>query len=253
MRSASMKAKALSHEVAFKVVDSRQQGIPYKLLAHELNYAGHGDQWDESQADTAADRLRQLRDQILQSGDSLTVNTFDRHACPIIHRALDVPSNLAAEDGFWRWLAVEKFPDVIEARHGRSSEATPAHQRNYGINTTVTNNRIAILWFRADMVYDPFSSDPYALAKQPAHTDFWESGIIRHRYAWCRNLARAFVKFQYQDPSSNSAFLHSTNSDGVRELYKRLRRLHATVSYEFLTDREIRKLLFDKSSDLKRA
>ena len=112
-----MKAKALSHEVAFKVVDSRQQGIPYKLLAHELNYAGHGDQWDESQADTAADRLRQLRDQILQSGDSLTVNTFDRHACPIIHRALDVPSNLAAEDGFWRWLAVEKFPDVIEARH----------------------------------------------------------------------------------------------------------------------------------------
>ena len=248
-----MKGKALPNHVARKVVTAHQQGLSYKLLNSDIEFVGSGDLWDEDRADQALTELARLADQLQNQGERLTVNSFDRHACAVLHRTLDVPNNLASSDEFWRWLAVAKFREIIEARHRDSVKNKPTHLRNYGINTSATNNRIAILWFRADMVYDPNSTDPYSLAKQPAHTDFWESGVIRHRYAWCRNLARTFVKFQYRDRSSSVAYLHSTKPNGVRSLYKRLRRLHATVSYEFLSESELRQLLEDKSHDLTRA
>ncbi len=248
-----MKGKALSNEVARKVVEQRRQGRPYRLLRTEVDYTGTGDAWDESKADHAANELRCMKVRLQDRGMTLTANTFDKDACAILHRILELPNNLVASDGFWRWLAVEKFPDIIEARHVNLSRGTLAHPGNYGINASVTRNRVAILWFRAEMVYDSDSADPYHLAKQPGHTDFWESGIIRPRYAWCRNLARQLVKFQYRDPTSDRAYLHSTSPDGVRELYKRLRRLHAIVSYEFLSDEELQRLLADASSNLKRA
>ena len=242
-----MKGKTLSNEKAKMAVEARRQGRAYKLLGTDLGEAGNGALWDESRADRVAKKLGQMKDELLRDGRSLDVNTFDKEACVILHRDLAVPPNLVADDGFWRYLAVEKLPDIVEARaHGDS-----AHLRNYGIDASVTDNRIAILWFRADMVYDGESTDPYRLARQPAHTDFWESGIIRHRYAWSPNLARSLVRFQYRDPSSGQAFLHSTHSDGVRKLYKRLRRLHSTVSFEYLSDEDLLAILKEKSADLR--
>ena len=244
-----MRGKPLSNEMARTAVETRRQRKPYKLLDSNLGEVGTGSPWDESGADRAADRLASLKDKLAGDDVRLDVNSFDREACVILHRELNLPPNLAATDGFWRWLAVEKLADIVEAR----ARSSPAHLRNYGIDASVTDNRIAILWFRASMVYDYEADDPYHLARRPAHTDFWESGIIRHRYAWSPNLARAFVNFQYRDPSSGKAYLHSTNENGIRELYKRLRRLHATVSFEFLSDNEIWAVLAEKSSDLQRA
>ena len=142
----------------------------------------------------------------------------------------------------------------MEARAQKSRDNGFVLPRNYGINASVTDNRIAIMWFRADMVYDPEAEDSYHLATRPAHTDFWESGIIRHRYAWSRNLARSLVRFQYRDPGIGSGVSpHSTHVEGIRELYKRLRRLHTTISFEYLGDDEINAILEQKCADLKRA
>ena len=244
-----MRGKTLSNEMARTAVETRRQGKPYKLLDSNLGGVGTGSPWDESGADRAADRLASLKDRLASDDVRLDVNSFDREACVILHHELNLSPNLVATDGFWRWLAVEKFANIVEAR----ARSVPAHLRNYGIDASVTDNRIAILWFRASMVYDHEADDPYHLAHRPAHTDFWESGIIRHRYAWSPNLARAFVDFQYRDPCSDKAYLHSMNENGIRELYKRLRRLHATVSFEFLSDNEIWAVLAEKSSDLQRA
>ena len=192
------------------------------------------------------EELNRIKEDLLGDGRRLDVNSFDKDACVILHRELALPPNLAANDGFWRWLAVEKLWTIVEAR----ARSDWAHIRNYGIDASVTNNRIAILWFRAAMVYDGASEDPYHLARQPAHTDFWESGIIRHRYAWSPSLARSLVRFQYRNPSSAQAFLHSTNERGVRELYKRLRRLHSTISFEYLSELELLAILEQKSVGL---
>ena len=244
-----MKSKDLSNQSAKQAVMAWQQGRHLRLLAEDFLDIGNGEWWDETRADHAAEELVSIKDDLKASGKRLDVNSFDRHACAVLHRKLELPPNLVAEEGFWRWLAVEKLLDIVEARSGEGG----AHLRNYGIDASVTANRIAILWFRADMVYDDAANDPYHLARRPAHTDFWESGIIRHRYAWSPNLARALVRFQYRDPSSSQAFLHSTAERGVRELYKTLRRLHSTVSFEYLSDEELTALLESKSSDLVRA
>ena len=230
-------------------MEARRQGKAYKLLGTDLGEVGNGTRWDESRADRIAEKLNRMKDMLLCHGGRLDVNSFDKDVCVILHRDLAIPPNLIADDGFWRWLAVEKLPDIVEARASGDS----AHLRNYGIDASVTDNRIAILWFRADMVYDGESTDPYHLARQPAHTDFWESGIIRHRYAWSPNLARSLVRCQYRDPSSEQAFLHSTHANGVRELYKRLRRLHSTTSFEYLSDEGLLAILEEKRVDLRRA
>ena len=249
----TMKGLTLSHETAKRALDARQNGVPMRLLDSDFIEVGTGPWWDASKADRAPDELRRIKDQAEELRKKLNVNTFDKDASAVLHRELELPPNLVAADGFWRWLAVEKFGDLVAARSPKSPDSGFVLPRNYGINASVTDNRIAIMWFRADMVYDPESEVPYHLAKRPAHTDFWESGIIRHRYAWSRNLARSLVRFQYRTSESDQAFLHSTHVEGIRELYKRLRRLHTAVSFEYLGDDEINTILEQKSAYLKRA
>ena len=242
-----MKAKTLSNEIARRVMESKLEGKDYKLLASDLGELGFGEFWDESKAEEVSKKLDSIKAEILASGKKLDVNTFDSRAAVILHRELALPPNLVASNDFWRYLAVVKFMDIIAARH--SGKNTTLH-RSFGVDVPVTANRLAILWFRADMVYDPSAEDPYHLCVQPAHTDFWESCIIRHRYGWCRNLARLLVRFQYRDPYSSKAHLHSTRDRGIRELYKRLRRIHSSISFEYLTDDQIWKILEEKSSGL---
>ncbi len=251
-----MRGKTLTNEVARLAVTERRQGRAYKVLDSSVGNVGEGEFWDESKAERAAVKLRALKSGLPEVGKILKGNIFDKDACRIVHETLALPPNLAASEGFWRWLAVEKFGDIIEFRNGDlSGSGPPAHLANYGIDTRAEYNRLAILWFRADMAYDGDSDDPYHLAARLSSTDFWESGVIRPRYGWCRNLARELVRFQYRDPYSSTVknYLHLTNENGIRELYKRLRRLHSTVSFEYMSDEEIRDMLEEKSSDLRRS
>ena len=101
---------------------------------------------------------------------------FDKVACRIIHKGLRLPLNLAADDGFWRWLSVGRFSKIIEARHSRTSEV--AGIGNFGIDAPADRGRLKILWLRADIVYDDKSENPYHLAGRMSPTDFWESGIV---------------------------------------------------------------------------
>ena len=243
-----MQGKTLSDAVAREAVEAFRRDPSHVVPESECRQTGDGDPWDESRADRLADELRASKHRIKGTNASAHVVMFDAPACGRVHELLDLPPNLAAADGFWRWLAVAKCPDVIEARHVTKSE--PAKLANFGIGESVTRNRLAILWFRADMTYDANADDPYHLATRPMHTDFLESGIIRHRYGWCRNLARALVRFQYPDPSSNRRNL---GPDGIRELYKRLRRLHSAIAFEFLSDEELAGMLVEQSAGLRRS
>ena len=77
-------------------------------------------------------------------------------------------------------------------------------------------------------------------------------GIIRHYYGWAPNLAKAVADFQYPDPDSGKGTLHLTHTNGIRMLYKRLRQLHTTVAFEFLSDDQLNDLLLKYSGDLQR-
>ena len=242
------KGPALPTAVAKRLVLARRQGQDSKLLESEFHYIGGGQPWDRAIPDGAVVKLADLKDEFLTNERSnLNDQSFDRCACKILHQELEIPPNLAASDAFWRWLAVEKFGDIIEARHNRNSAA---RLMNFGIEGPATSNRLRILWLRADIVYDASHEDPYHLATRLSPTDFWESGIIRHRYGWSRNLARIMTQFQYPDPESGAGRLHLTHANGIRKLYRRLQRMHSTIAFEYLDDSALMEMLKEKSADL---
>ena len=240
---------SLPNEVARRVVFARQQGRDSRVLESELDHVGTGQLWKPENADGAVAKLADLMDELLADERSdVNDQLFDRASCKILHLELNLPPNLAASDGFWRWLAVERFCDIVEARHSRRSSV--ARPMNFGIDGPPTSNRLRILWLRADIVYDARNEDPYHLATRLSPTDFWESGIIRHRYGWSRNLARLMTRFQYPDPDSGVGRLHLTHENGIRMLYKRLKRMHSTIAFEYLEDSEMLDILEVKSADL---
>ena len=242
---------ALRNEVARRVISARQRGRDSRVLDSELDRVGRGEAWEPKNADLAVTKLADLKEELLADERSdHNDQLFDRVACKILHQELNLSPNLAAADGFWRWLAVERFGDIVEARHSRRSAV--AALMNFGIDGPPTSNRLRILWLRADIVYDASDEDPYHLATRLSPTDFWESGIIRHRYGWSRNLARIMTRFQYPDPDSGVGRLHLTHENGVRMLYKRLKRMHSTIAFEYLEDSELLGILEARSADLLR-
>ena len=253
MANASSGARTLSNERARSLVEAWRRGVPEKLLDRDCPTIEAGTSWNPAFVDSACtkvlDRLAKLE------RDSIKVDAFnfDRVACSLMHEEMRLPPRVAASDGFWRWLAVAKLSRVIEARHGKLEKGVHAHLGNYGIDAPDIRNRLKILWLRADMLYDAAASDPYRLAKRFLHADFIESGIIRPRYGWCRNLARVLVEFQYRHPESKEVYLRSTGTLSIRKLYKRLRHLHSVYAFEFMNDQELRAVLEKHSQGLRRA
>ena len=245
------RAKAISTETALKVIQATREGKDYRLTETDLSYIGdpNGKLWAESEADQLAETLSKVQEAAHVSGYSIGERQeFDRHSSKAIHEALDLTPEIIADSGFWRWLSVAKLSEILERRH--RSRGRDAGIKNFGVTGAVTSNRSFILWLRADIVYDEGTQNPYHLSTRLSSTDFWESGIIRHRYGWAPTLARAFVEFQYPDPDSGKATLAIGRENGVRVLYKRLKRLHAVIAFDHMTTEEIIPILKDKSIDL---
>ena len=248
----SMRGPTLANDVAERVIRAREEGRDSRVLESELEHIGRGPDWNSENADSAVDKVADLKNDLLANDRSGSNDQlFDRSACKILHQELNISPNLASSDGFWRWLAVEKLYDIVKARHSRRT-ATAGYM-NFGIDGPPTSNRLRILWLRADIVYDTSNEDPYHLATRLSPTDYWESGIIRHRYGWSRNLARLMTQFQYPDPDSGKGTLHLTHENGVRMLYKRLKRMHSTIAFEYLAQSELLDILKAKSADLLKA
>ena len=254
MANGSSHVRTLSDENARMAIAARRRGLPRKLLAGDCGTIEIPDSWDPAVVEDAGSAVRRLVVKLQEDRVKVDGFNFDRIACSLIHRKMRLPSRVAASDGFWRWVAVERLQDVIEARRQNPATIPYAHLRNYGIGTRdIGQNRLGILWLRANMLYDGRADNPYHLAERFLHTDFVESSIIRHRYGWCRNLARVLVKFQYRHPTTKKTYLRNTGSRSIRELYKRLRHLHSVYAFEFMSERELWAVLEKHSEDLLRA
>ena len=75
--------------------------------------------------------------------------------------------------------------------------------------------------------------------------DLWRSHILRQDYANARVVARALLRLQ-----AGQLAAKKLSVDAVRELAKRLRRLHANVVFEFLDAPQAEGLVLELSSDL---
>ena len=171
---------------------------------------------------------------------------FEAEACSEIHRLVPFDPDMLADYEFWTWLAVFHFRELVDWRHGGDTgRAAPA---NFGIGSG-SENLLYRMWLRADAGYRPDDIDPYELARR-GDQDFWRSHVFRQGYGRCRPLVRALVRYQFPDGSADGATLKISE---IRELAKRLRRLHPNVVFEYL-DEETAYLLVEKEAEaVKRA
>ena len=194
--------------------------------------------------------LDQMRGSLARRGRG---RRFDRYASRVIHQAAqDLPTHMQEDAGFWRWLAIEQGADIVEHRYGAT---TLAGKDNFGLGGR-WESMFRRLWIRAEISIDAGAADPYWMTKL-GDVDFWASGVLRHRYSSARNLIKAFVAFAFDDPNhpGDDRWIRDGEPNrelGIRILYKKLKRLHATVAYEVLSVDQCTEILERLSEDLPR-
>lgn len=161
MANGASGARTLSDEKARSLIETWRRGVPEKLLDRDCPVIDAGTTgWDSRGVGVACSRILDFLAELERDGVKVDAFNFDREACALLHEEMQLPPKVSASDGFWRWLAVAKLPEVIEARHGNLSKGVYAHLGNYGIGTRNIRNRLRILWLRANMLYDASAADP---------------------------------------------------------------------------------------------
>jgi hypothetical protein len=216
------------------------EGVDWQDFATQQ---GSGEDYPRTAIATLAKRLEDLRSEfppVLYHRDPKG-GAFEAKACGLVHATLPFDAVAMSDKRFWTWLAVAELPELVEWRHG--TEERPADFKNYGIGGPV-ENLFFRMWLRADIAHDDKAGDPYWIAKIDDQ-DIWRSHILRVRYACNRSLAKQLVL--YQHPSMTESTL---SIDQVRELSKRLKRLQANLTYAYLDEEQIGKVIAEQARDL---
>lgn len=167
---------------------------------------------------------------------------FEQQGCEYVHQALSAyPVKVLADPDFWTWLTVAKFADIVEWRFGVQGRI--AKLENYGIGKRA-ENLLFRMWLRGEIGFDEDNPDPYELARA-GDQDLWRSHIIRQGYGNAREIAKALLRLQ-----AGKLDHGRLSVDGIRELAKRLRRLHAKVFFEILPASRANALVLELSADL---
>lgn len=223
-------------------------------LRAEPEYPHAGEPSDRLKSNPIARAARESLVEIRNRLDGLKLDDrFDSALAVELHKRIRVTPLVAEDAGFWRWVAIELGPDLVEFRHGRKSHAA---LDNFGLGPR-WHSLFMRLWFRAELSFDEDSNDPYWLTVRGG-SDFWASGIIRHRYSSARNLSKAFLKFAYPNSSEPQRGVwrmrrpDDPEGSGFQQLWKRLTHLHATVAYETLSVEQCTEIIERLSEDLPR-
>ena len=235
--------KVLNRDNARRFLRERDSEDPLDISELE-SFAGNGEYIDIALFQTMRDKLDRLKSTFpsrLQKRDP-EGGRFEQEACEIVHQTLtSLPTEVLSDPEFWIWLSVSKFADIIEWRF--ATHFGYAKSENYGLGSTV-ENMFFRLWLRGEIGHDPMSTDPYELSKQ-GDQDLWRSHIIRQSYANARQISKALLRLQCDRLERPRLGVRE-----IRELAKRLRRLHANVFYELLTESRANALVLELCADL---
>lgn len=241
-----MRYVALKSQHALETLEALRRGDPVDE-ARVVEVRGSGDDVERLLPDLS-ERLYEIKSKYPQSlrRRDPAGGAFEAEACVEIHRALPFDSMMLADYEWWTWLAVFRFREFVDWRHG--SETSGAAPANFGIGKGA-ENLLYRMWLRADIGYDPRLPDPYELARR-GDQDFWRSHVFRQGYGRCRQLVRALVLYQFPDGSSGTPTLKIGE---MRELAKRLRRMHPNIVFEYLDEKSASELARHEAERAKQA
>lgn len=204
---------------------------PEADISEDITTAGDGDETvDLSFAPALAGRLMEFAREFGEDPSDQTGNRFEARACELVHRGMPgLPAVVLADPGFWRWLAVRHFRDLVEWRHG-GRRPDGAHPNNFGIGAT-KRNLLYRMYFRAEISFDAAADEPYRLSRI-SDKDLWESHLLAVRAGNIRPFVRAFLRYLYPDPEGK----RSVDLDTLRVLATRINRLRANRFFELILD-----------------
>jgi hypothetical protein len=225
-----LKYPVLLQQPAKTILTARREGVEANI-DKLIQLRGEGGRMSETMFDTVHERLKNLMDKYperLRQRDPQG-GRFEAEACIAVHQEMALPVTVLADLDFWTYVSVVKLSDIVEWRHGEAGRR--ASFQNYGVGNR-TENLILRLWMRAELVAEASKADRYDLARR-GDIDLWRSHVLRQKYANCRNIAKALIRFQYPDENPTKARL---SIEAIRSLAKRLRRLYANLLFSALND-----------------
>ena len=188
---------------------------------------------DDEVASVAQDVLKLLQNS--KEGRSKDAD-FEREACVLLRQRLEPSPSEIAERGFWVRLSLKYFSDVIRERHPWG-DSGPRFE-NYGLKGRF-EGLILRLWMRGHLGFSPGDANPFYYARL-GDVDMWRSHVLRVDHGSCIAVSRAFLKLCF-DPTPGT---HSVLSTGeIRQLAKRLRRLHALSPFELMSQDQANELV----------
>jgi hypothetical protein len=175
---------------------------------------------------------------------------FEMKAVKILHKPLAKISLQAGSDPkFWVWLTFaacgNRFLELISKRFPGKKGKKP-EKVNFGITTqaNVFEGLFARIWWRGYRFYDAAAKNPYELAER-GYVDLWRSHIIRERYSYGENMARAFIKFMY--PTHGVVSGHHVGL--MRALPPKLKARHTSCCFESLSEEECTKIIQELAAE----
>ncbi len=166
--------------------------------------------------------------------------SFERQAASLVHQRLELPSIIAGDAGFWRWLTFSLDGDLGQLVDWRypAQETGHAREQYFGLRQ-MKAGMYAYLWLCAQAVFDSTLEDPYELSRR-GDVDIWQSHIVRIDFGSVPQLARAFIRFVF--PEEGEQLLRR---EQYRELAKEVTRRNASMAFELLDDSESLQLISD--------
>jgi hypothetical protein len=166
---------------------------------------------------------------------------FDLKVAEILHRTSGLaPAEAAARD-IWAFLALVLLPDVACWRFTKRTDERL-------LATDLTRHVFGRLWWRAELVHDPNSAQPYSALKILGEAAFDQIYARRRSLGGSPQLVRAILRV-WSDIDTHDF----TERTILRDFLMRLLRLGAFMSFEALEDDQLDAELRRAATDSLRA
>lgn len=207
-------------------------------LQAAVRWVGEGAEIDLGPLSSLA---KQIANEIAGFGGSAPKpDDYEGRQCGGIHLALrDLPLPVLDDPGFWRYLALVHFWELITWREPKAlSTGDWARIRPYVDGTAPTECIPLRMFIRGQIAWDGSSHE--LASAVPDATDFWRSHIVRVRTGYSPVLAQAFVRLQRDRRMATFP---------LRQFAKRINRVASNVLLHTYDDAKAEELLAELYDD----
>jgi len=218
-----MRYPTVPQERSLEVAHSLLEETDYEVPSTATKWEGSGKDVELGPVEAAAEAILADLELFRTSKESSDRDRFEGQASGALHRSLkDLPTPVLDDPGFWRFLTLNLFWDLVVWRQDSAFETgDPARYRRYVDATSISEAVIPRMFLRAQIA---LRNDDYHLASAVRNgTDLWRSHILRVGTGGSPAVAQALLQHQEAQP---------LNTDDLRQLARRLNRVSTNIVLE---------------------